>query len=240
MSKKNRPSLANLSKRDRGSMSSTLKIGGAVVAVIAVIVLLMVVSNLQIFDTPPEQSETLSPSPSITIEETQRSLSGKTIEEDQADVAATVQVLLTSTNAVNAEEEGSDPESILQQLDDGDYTSFAEDEFFSHLHIPPYLEDEEDAMRITAQGLYSIAAFSSVYGGGVITPVSAEALVAIPVDQEFGIAQVPVATFTGEDSDLHLMMVHTEDGWKLDVYSFVLTVQLTASTNETNEITTEP
>lgn len=234
--KKQKKTIAEVSggnKRGGIFSSNVVRFGIALVGIVGIIVAISIVANLP-ESNPSETSTSTSATPTATtIEKIERSLTGKTLSEDQAEVAATVQVLLNSTNVVD---DSKKPSEVLEALDSGDLSSFHKEEFLSHLHFPAYLEnDKEEATRIVAQGLYTVASFASVYGGGTISPASVEALLSVPVDQELGIAHVPASIFTGEESSLHLTMVYVDDEWKLDVLSFVNVINTAASGTETED-----
>jgi len=153
-----------------------------------------------------------------------RSLSGKTLAEDRQDAVSAVSALLKDTNAPKTIAEAGD---TIGELEKGDYSSLAPG-FSKHIRYYDAYKDNTDFQSEVAMSLYSVAALAKEANDGKITPD--ESLTGtVRVDQETGIAQVPIDIFTGKDSPIAFEMIYVDGSWKLEPHSFSSYIRLSAA-----------
>lgn len=157
-------------------------------------------------------------------EKVTRSLSGKTLAEDRQDAISSVSTLLKDTNAPKTIAEAGD---TIGELEKGDYSSLAPG-FQDHIRYYDAYKENKDFQSEVAMSVYSVAALAKEAKSGEITPDESLAGT-VRVDQETGIAQVPIDIFTGKDSPVAFEMIYVDGGWKLEPHSFSSYIRLSAA-----------
>jgi len=152
-----------------------------------------------------------------------RSLSGKTVAEDRADAIAAAGALLNSTNAPATIEEAGD---TIGELEGGDFSSLAPD-FSERVRYYDAYADNASFQSEVAMSIYSVAALSKESKGGEIV-ADGSLSGTVRVDQETGIAQVPIDIFTGRESPIAFQMIYVDREWKLEPHSFSSYIRLSA------------
>lgn len=156
-------------------------------------------------------------------EQITRSLSGKTVAEDRADAIASVEAFLNATNAPKTIAEAGD---TIGELEQGDFSSFAPD-FADRVRYYDAYEDNPDFQAEVAMSIYSIAALGKEAKGGEIV-ADGSLSGTVRVDQETGIAQVPIDIFTGKESPIAFQMIYVDGEWKLEPHTFSSYIRLSA------------
>jgi len=152
-----------------------------------------------------------------------RSLSGKTVAEDRADAIEAAGALLISTNAPKTIAEAGD---TIGELEGGDFSSLAPD-FSERVRYYDAYTDNASFQSEVAMSIYSVAALAKEAQGGEIVADNSRSGT-VRVDQETGIAQVPIDIFTGKDSPIAFEMVYVDGGWKLEPHTFSSYIRLSA------------
>lgn len=152
-----------------------------------------------------------------------RSLSGKTVAQDRADAISAAGALLTATNAPKTISEAGD---TIGQLEKDDFSSLSPS-FPNRVRYYDAYVDNKDFQAEVAMSIYSVAALAKEANGGKI--VADESLSGtVRVDQETGIAQVPIDIFTGKESPIAFEMVYVDGSWKLEPHSFSSYIRISA------------
>lgn len=152
-----------------------------------------------------------------------RSLSGKTLAEDRADVVTAVAGLLNATNAPKTIEEAG---NTIGELEAGDFSSLAPD-FLDRVRFYDAYADNSSFQSEVAMSIYSIAALAKQANGGEIVADESK-IGTVRIDQETGIAQVPIDIFTGNASPIAFQMVYVDGAWKLEPHTFSSYIRLSA------------
>lgn len=155
-------------------------------------------------------------------------LSGKTEAEDQADAAAALVSILRSSPSVKSE---SEMNALLKKLD-----------FESGLSsIPKTMSDEiifapQASAKFKTEAYQSLISLRAILTGfdsnQVNPPPSASS---VYIDQTTGRAFIPIALLGGDPAPVSLEMVYSDGRWKLDPYSFVASVKLSAAIGPAQE-----
>lgn len=152
-----------------------------------------------------------------------RSLSGESLATDRADAMEAAAALLAATNAPATIEEAGD---TIGELEGGDFSSLAPD-FSERVRYYDAYEDNADFQAEVAMSVYSLAALAKEAKGGEIV-ADGSLSGTVRVDQETGIAQVPIDIFTGRESPIAFEMIYVDGAWKLEPHSFSSYIRLSA------------
>lgn len=152
-----------------------------------------------------------------------RSVSGKTVNEDRVDALTAATDLLVSTNAPATRAEA---QAALEKMDAGDFTGFPKD-FSSRILFYDSYAQNTDFQQEVGMGLFSMATIAKEFGKGEILADTSR-VGTVRVDQEVGIAQVPLEIFTGQSSPVAFQMVHVDGKWLLEPHSFSTYIRLSA------------
>lgn len=166
---------------------------------------------------------------SAPTEQVQRSLTGKTLAEDQQAVVDATIKLLESTEAP-AEEADLIP--LLQKLDTEGVKAIPQ-EFLERSRFVSIMDD--DTLRLaTYQSMLTFASLTKISSsdGKTIEPRAADVAKEVFVDQEAGTAFIPMNIFVAsndETSVFSMEFVYINDQWVLSPYSILDSVRLTIS-----------
>jgi len=156
-------------------------------------------------------------------EQITRSLSGKNLTQDRQDAMDAAAALLVATNAPKSITEAGD---TIGELEKGDFSSL-QPGFSDRIRYYDAYKDNQSFQSEVAMSVYSIAAISKEANGGKI--VADDSLAGtIRVDQETGIAQVPIDIFTGKQSPIAFEMIYVDGKWKLEPHTFSSYIRLSA------------
>lgn len=164
---------------------------------------------------------------STTVEKVEQSVSGKSSDEDKADaVDALRQALILA-----GESKGDlDFEARLTQIDENNYEDVSP-EFMEMLYWTDGLDERDGIKANSIQGMITLSFIAVQSGNADITP-NAEALESVVyLDQQNGRAFVPVSVFLGPSNSMSVELVYDSESesWKIDPYSFVEALRLSAS-----------
>jgi len=153
-----------------------------------------------------------------------RSLSGKTVAQDREDAIKAAQGLLVATNAPKTIAEAGD---TIGELQNGDFSSLSSD-FSQRIRYYDAYKDNKDFQSEVAMSVYSVAALAKQAKDGEIEADNSLSGT-VRVDQQTGIAQVPIDIFTGSSSPIAFEMVYVDGGWKLEPHTFSSYIRLSAA-----------
>ena len=176
--------------------------------------------NSNDFETKPEETTN-----STTVTQVERSLSGKTLEEDKKDVLQSAQDLLKSSSDTS---DGVSMVKKIEALDEGDVSVVSED-LQNRIRFQDDFKIDENLQATTYQSLMVLATYISEEDFALVTDNVWEE---VYVDQEAGIAFVPVSAFYSQGSTFSLEFVYVDGEWKLSPYSFLNAVNMSASIQE--------
>lgn len=158
-----------------------------------------------------------------------KSLSGKSLAEDRTDAINAVKDLMISTNAPASIAEAA---KSIEKLESGDFSSF-DDSFTNYVRYYDLYSENSDFQAEIAMSIYSMASLAKEANGGSIEPDLSQ-MSTVRVDQETGIAQVPIQIFTGNESPVAFQMIYVNDSWKLEPHSFSSYIRLSALAQSKN------
>lgn len=186
--------------------------------VLAVLVVAAIAVGLFAVANSISQSKELPESEKIT-----RSLSGKSLLEDRTDALNTVKGMLEATNAPATIGEATD---TIGQLEAGDFSGF-DPSYSDYVRYYDAYEENADFQAEVAMSVYTVASLAKEAKGGEII-ADDSILNTIRVDQETGIAQVPLDIFTGNESPVAFQMVYVDGSWKLEPHTFSSYIRISA------------
>lgn len=156
------------------------------------------------------------------VEQSDRSLSGESAEKDRADAVQAAYEIIAEAQTVDG-----DVEETLAAIDSGDRSGIPEG-LYESIHMVDVFEQDEELENVAYQSV--IAVSNLLIDGEVEILDGAEAQVYL--DQETGIAEVPLLVFNGIDSNFTFTMVYVDDEWKLAPYSLIESIRMSANISE--------
>lgn len=156
------------------------------------------------------------------VEQSDRSLSGESAEQDRADAVQAAYEIIAEAQTVDG-----DVEETLAAIDSGDRSGIPEG-LYESIHMVDAFEQDEELENVAYQSV--IAVSNLMIDGEVEILDGAEAQVYL--DQETGIAEVPLLVFNGIDSNFTFTMVYVDDEWKLAPYSLIESIRMSANISE--------
>ena len=151
-------------------------------------------------------------SATITQEKVNRSLTGKSVEDDKKDALDSLTRLLNeaSTNEGNYQDRA-------RQIESGDYSSLPEG-WKDKVSAPT---DQDKASAWEALIVLNANMKEFFKNNGELKPVSDSALNHVVVNQEAGVAHIPGSVFLGSDVPMSFDMVYVDGRWVLDPFNLV-------------------
>lgn len=151
-------------------------------------------------------------SATITQEKVNRSLTGKSVEDDKKDALDSLTRLLNeaSTNEGNYQDRA-------RQIESGDYSSLPEG--WKDKVSAPTNQDKASAWEALIVLNANMKEFFK--NNGELKPVSDSALNHVVVNQEAGVAHIPGSVFLGSDVPMSFDMVYVNGHWVLDPFNLV-------------------
>jgi hypothetical protein len=148
----------------------------------------------------------------ITQEKVNRSLTGKSVEDDKKDALDSLTRLLNeaSTNEGNYQDRA-------RQIESGDYSSLPEG-WKDKVSAPT---DQDKASAWEALIVLNANMKEFFKNNGELKPVSDSALNHVVVNQEAGVAHIPGSVFLGSDVPMSFDMVYVDGHWVLDPFNLV-------------------
>lgn len=155
-----------------------------------------------------------------TTSKVAKSVTGESVETDQKNAMSAAQALLSSSAT------DGDYQARMSKIESGDFSSIP-DEMQKAVHLSDSM-DSEGARSSTYQ---SLVALNALMIKGEAKPTSPDAVSAIQIDSENGIAYVPLGVFTGSDVPFSFEMVFVDGEWKLAPYSLLQSIQMSSAIN---------
>lgn len=155
------------------------------------------------------------------LERVSRSLSGKTVEQDRMDAVNAAVELFELTNAPETKDKA---EAEFLKMEQGDF-SIIDPEFLSKVRLYDELKNNVEFQQELTISVFSMGTVIKESNGGKIAS-NLDKLGTVRVDQETGVAQVPLELFTGGESPVALTMIYVNDKWLLEPYSFSSYIKL--------------
>lgn len=157
-----------------------------------------------------------------SVDQMDRTLSGKSLDEDRADALAAATALLQSAGATQDLEE---TEATVAKMDSGDFSMLPEDFDSQVRYYDSYAKDEAFKAEVR-MSVFTLAAYAKNSAGvNELTP-DAGRLSTVRVDQETGIAQVPLELYFGSSNVLSLEMIYVDGQWLLEPHSLTSYIRL--------------
>ncbi len=188
-------------------------LGAAVLIAIAVVILIVATVGKPV-ETTTGSNGTDSSSPTTTVE---RSLSGKTLEEDKNDVLAAAIALFESTGAPADQAQFT---ALMESVDAG--TAVIPDEFTAKVRYVDSLGTDESIEDTLFQTIVTLAFLAKTSSStDAVEALYDNATKAIVLDQEVGVAYVPTTLFVNSTSGVNgfsLEFVYLDGAWVLSPY----------------------
>lgn len=151
------------------------------------------------------------------IEQLDKTVSGKSAAEDKSDVIEAAKALLEATETPSDVKELT---AFLSDVESGKITP--SEDLLSKIHFAGELNGDETVLNTTYQTLISFAGFAKQNReDGKIEPVVEQPEGAITLDQELGIAYVPVSLFVKSDTGTNsfsMEFVYKDGEWLFAPY----------------------
>ena len=148
----------------------------------------------------------------ITQEKVNRTLTGKSVEEDKKDA------LDALTRTLNeASTSGGSYQDRARQIESGDYSSLPEG-WKDKVSAPT---DKDKASAWEALIVLNANMKEFFKNNDELKPVSGAALKHVVVNQEAGVAHIPGSVFLGTDVPMTFDMVYVNGHWVLDPFNLV-------------------
>lgn len=190
---------------------------------VALIVLALAYFSYSIYSGSVNESDSDSAlDENAPVEQSDRSLSGESAEQDRADAVQAAYEIIAEAQTVDG-----DVEETLAAIDSGDRSGIPEG-LHESIHMVDAFEQDEELENVAYQSV--IAVSNLMIDGEVEILDGAEAQVYL--DQETGIAEVPLLVFNGIDSNFTFTMVYVDDEWKLAPYSLIESIRMSANISE--------
>jgi len=206
-------------------------LGAAVLIAIAVVILIVVTVQKPVAST----TETTGTTPTTAVE---RSLSGKTAEEDKADVLAASAALF---EAAGAPTDQTDFTTLMEGIDAG--TTKIPETFTAKVRYADSLGTDDSIDDTLYQTIVTLAFLAKTSSGtDAITPLYDNAAKAIVLDQEVGVAYVPTTIFVNSSSGVNgfsLEFVYINGEWILSPYMTLDELRLALVLQGSGTATTE-
>lgn len=170
----------------------------------------------------------------VTVEQINRSLSGKSEEEDKKDAMSAAQNILNKSIDSSNDSELNDK---ITSLEDGDISVVSED-VKNKVRFTGEFQSDKNYQSTTYQAILVLAIFL-IEDNEKIEPISEDIWEEVYLDQETGIAYVPLSVFYEKGTAFSLEMVYVDGEWKLAPYSILSAINLSSklqdNTNNTED-----
>lgn len=161
----------------------------------------------------------------VTTEKVERSVSGKSIDDDRKDALAAATEIM---NLAVKSPTGVDFNERLNTLDTGDL-SVIDENLVTKMRFKDTFEDSKDMQLNTYQSLVTLSTLiQKSTGSDALSPSSDIMWKNVYVDTEAGSAFVPLAIYAGPSGGFSFEMIYADGEWKLAPYSLIDSVKLSA------------
>lgn len=192
-------------------------ISGVIIALLVLVIVWLGVLLLSRSDSPEIET-------AVEVEQLERSVTGKSYSQDVEEVMVKTQDLVKE--AVAIQKDGL--EDVLKGIDDGDFSSLP-DSFKNKFRFVSELDTSENKILAYQSTLIFSANIAKVNKNLGLVEGSANAVF---LDQEAGVASVPVSVFTGANSGLYFQWVWVDGEWMFSPYPNIQSSILAASVAE--------
>lgn len=237
MSKKNKPETSEGLERTRPTGRPAMRLRYVVLIAILVTSLIWGTALLagkltSSNDGTNSEGSTATPTAPVTA-----GASGKTAEQDKADVLAATAALINEAGKNPGEK--MEPALRLQKLDDDDYTVISK-KLPSMIRFAP--STPKHIQTTTYQALVTIHTVLVNTGGSETVKVKDQkaALGQVFMDSEVGMAFIPLSVFSGQESAFNFQMIYVDGKWVLSPYSLVEAISLSAAAGSQSSPTASP
>lgn len=193
------------------------KLGFAAIAGAVVIILGLVWALVAVASGSNRASDENGGTKTVTTQ-ISRSVTGKPIDEDRADVYKAAVELLDATDAPANQD---DYKKLLSSLDSAKVSDIPKD-LLSRIRFVDTM-DKDELKVTTYQALITFASLSKASSSdGKIASLYADGPMTIMVDQEAGVAEVPMNIFVnsqGSSNTFSMEFVYIDGKWKLAPYT---------------------
>lgn len=201
-----------------------------VIILLSVALLIAVgVSVLQmVFPVGTHSSTSQNSSTSSSVVRTQPSRSGKSVDQDRRDALAAAEALLKAGGTYNGKLSFNDRLTAVGKRTAGaaDYTTMNK-----YLLFNGEFSDDTNLQNTVYQTLVTLNHFLTE-GSNKIAPVSNTSYSQVYLDQEHGIAYVPVNALSSTSSVFSLEMIYDNGQWKLAPYTLLDMVRMSYTLNQ--------
>jgi len=205
--------------------SSSVSIKKKTLGIVLVLSMLLVISGLWVvyYATSKNNTSQLNePSSDVKVEQVEYSISGKTIEQDKKDALSSAQLILEEASK---SPDGLSPEERVEALEDGD-NSVVSDDLKNKMRFKDDFESDPSLQNTTYQALIILSSYLEEED---FNPVNEEVWQEVYLDQEIGVAYVPISAFYSPGASFSLELVYTDGEWKLSPYSLLNIINLSAT-----------
>lgn len=208
-----------------------LKKINAIVISAVVLVLLLIWGTVAI--TNASNDSDTSGNSSKSTEKVEKSLSGKSIDDDRKDaLAAATDILNTAAKSTD----GKTFEERVTALDEGDMT-VVDPALESMIRFKDVFAESKDMQTNTYQSVVTLATLIQQSNQTeTIAPSSDTMWKNVYVDSETGTAFVPLAIYAGPSAGFSFEMVYVDGNWELAPYSLLDAVRLSAKLQQTDTV----
>lgn len=165
----------------------------------------------------------------VTVEKVQYSVSGKSAEEDKKDAVNALKEILISAHK---SKENKGLEERLKEIDNDNYND-VDSKVIHAFYWADGLDKREDVRKNAIQGLVTIG-YLVDNKGLKFEPQTKDINSVVYLDQKTGRAYIPASVFLGPSNGASIEMIYNDETkeWKIDPYSFVETLRLSAKLQE--------
>lgn len=170
----------------------------------------------------------------LPAQKVNRTVSGKSLEEDQKDAIAAAKEVLQAAQT----KEGTDYQVRVKAIGEGELNLVPE-ELKSKIRLAGEFANDKTLETIAYQSIITLSS-AAFPGGKTIEPFDSKVYLTVQVDRELGIAYVPFGAFTGTNAPFSLQLVYVDGEWKLDPYSLIQQIKISSMLSGTEAPIQDP
>lgn len=180
-----------------------------------------------------DKNDTANTPPAVSTEQVDRTVSGKSADQDRQDAVKSVETLLKQAYTTDGSYEDR-----VKAIEKGD-TSSLTPEFTDSFRFTDAFGKDKSLQSVSYQSVIALsgAAFKSADD---IKPVADQSWRSVYVDSEAGIAYVPMSIFTNTSIPFTFEMVYIDGEWKLAPYSLVQSIGASSAMVQSMEQSASP
>ena len=200
----------------------------SLLGVIVILIVLLVVSITNNGTIVPTSSKGTSASSSPTA--ITKSLSGRSTDEDKAEAVASAATLLNAANKHTTDQTADQRVQALES--DGDHSNIAD--LTTMDSLTRFTNEFDDDLKITTrQSLIKVSSLLDDDNDGTIEARGNAPQQYVYLDQEAGVAYVPLQVFSSNAPAFSLEMVYVDGQWKFAPYTLLDAIRLSAALKTT-------